>query len=198
MTCKNGHFDVVKLMVNNQFECSTCEWNDSFWFSLLSTVIRYSRVYICLGKKKKEILSKYSIGLVKNLLPMMPRLARISFFVQKRDLWRITTRHHWCRLFKYEMSTFLQAFCQISTYVSIIFFLIASSSHHQAEKLSVFLTLLVSTLLRKKLVTELQIMTRDKFRTFRMMVTYFFLKKVWPWHSFSTSQQDDVATLNLS
>ena len=30
MACKEGQFDVVELMVNDQFECSTCEWNDSF------------------------------------------------------------------------------------------------------------------------------------------------------------------------
>ena len=40
MGCKEGQFDVVELMVNDQFktfkyqfECSTCEWNDSFRFS---------------------------------------------------------------------------------------------------------------------------------------------------------------------
>ena len=45
MAFKEGQFDVVELMVNDQFktkyqfECSTCDGNDSF-----CTVIRYSRV----------------------------------------------------------------------------------------------------------------------------------------------------------
>ena len=36
MVCKEGQFDVVELMENDQlgyyyqFECSKCEWNDSF------------------------------------------------------------------------------------------------------------------------------------------------------------------------
>ena len=38
MACKEGQFNVVELMVNEvqdfqyQFECSTCEWNDSFLY----------------------------------------------------------------------------------------------------------------------------------------------------------------------
>ena len=43
MACKEGQFDVVELMendqfktftINIQFECSKCEWNDSFWFTV--------------------------------------------------------------------------------------------------------------------------------------------------------------------
>ena len=30
LVCKEGHFDVVEIRVNNYwFECSKCEWNDS-------------------------------------------------------------------------------------------------------------------------------------------------------------------------
>ena len=41
-------------MVNDQyqFECSTCEWNDSFWFS--RTVIRYSRVHMISKKTSNK------------------------------------------------------------------------------------------------------------------------------------------------
>ena len=34
------------MLLNYQFKCSTCEWNDSLWFcGAYYTVIRYSRVY---------------------------------------------------------------------------------------------------------------------------------------------------------
>ena len=48
MACKEGQLDVVDLMLNDQyqFECSRCEWNDSFWFNRTCTVIRYSRVCV--------------------------------------------------------------------------------------------------------------------------------------------------------
>ena len=41
MACKEGQFDVVELMVNNQFKAfsinlnaQTCEWSDSLLFGL--------------------------------------------------------------------------------------------------------------------------------------------------------------------
>ena len=31
LVCKEGHVDVVEMLVNKYwFECSKCEWNDSF------------------------------------------------------------------------------------------------------------------------------------------------------------------------
>ena len=57
MACKEGQFDVVKPIqgFHNQFECSICEWNNSFQFCRTmwkigkSTVIRYSRVFLPKG-----------------------------------------------------------------------------------------------------------------------------------------------------
>ena len=45
--CKKGQFKVIKVLINKQFkaflryqfECLTCEWNDSFWFLRKCTVI---------------------------------------------------------------------------------------------------------------------------------------------------------------
>ena len=45
--CKKGQFKVIVLLINKQFkaflryqfECLTCEWNDSFWFLRKCTVI---------------------------------------------------------------------------------------------------------------------------------------------------------------
>ena len=37
IACKDGQFDVVEPMTNNQFNLnaqqSTCQWHDSFWFT---------------------------------------------------------------------------------------------------------------------------------------------------------------------
>ena len=71
-------------------------------------------------------------------------------------------------------------FCQ----VSIIFFLIALQKKFQ------LMTLLVSTLFENN--------SHGTFKSWHERWHIFFWKKAWPWHSFSTSQQDDVATLNLS
>ena len=51
MACKKGQFDIVKLMVNNQFKAYSINLNTQhvngmtpFDLALKSTVIRYSRV----------------------------------------------------------------------------------------------------------------------------------------------------------
>ena len=63
MAFKEGQFDIVELMVNDfqyQFECSTCEWNDSVWFSRTYVRLLDTLGYV-LNKNCKNML--FSIGI---------------------------------------------------------------------------------------------------------------------------------------
>ena len=60
MICKDGQIDVVEngFLILYQFECSTCEWNDSFWLKIgtnTRTAIRYSKV-------EEVVVNQFSIG----------------------------------------------------------------------------------------------------------------------------------------
>jgi len=51
MVCKEGQFDVVELMFNDQFKTFSINLNDQHVNGMtpfeLCTVIRYSRVFLC-------------------------------------------------------------------------------------------------------------------------------------------------------